>query len=337
MVCYDLAKAVAIIYLASVYSVLSQLALAPVYGSTPARLYHQALCSTAVLAGYVLGSRSSLISHKGRQFLPTLAFSIPNIQFLLFPFSSQLGNPTGPLLTELLTIAPLIFLSAAASSAVLKPLNLQHYGAIISELIPPIGGLLFFNLAQTTAQSAIPLHLDLALFIPSFGLQVGLAVLYTVVVPQRLFWVLCTVPVVIFSLRANVHMPFAYTTARLNSTLQEVNYSLVDRQESLTGYISVLDNMQVGFRAMRCDHSLLGGHWTHLPSGYNPRVSDPIYAVFTMLESVRLVEPDNNGLAKKDTESNALVMYGYPNNSSLGDSLTDCHLVDWESVLRLLH
>lgn len=330
MVRYDLAKAVAMIYLASIYSVLSQLALAPVYGSTPARVYHQALCSTAVLAGYVLGSRSSLISHKGPQVLPTLAFVIPDFQHFLFQFSSQLGNPAGPLLTELLTIAPLVLLSAAASSALLKSLNLRNYGAAISEVLPPIGGLLFFNLVHATAQSAIPLRLDSRLFITSFGLEVGLAVLYTLAVPQRAFWVWYTIPVVLFCLRNNVQMPFECTTAVLNSTLQKINYSLVDRQESLTGYISVLDNMQAGFRAMRCDHSLLGGQWTNRPSGYNPRVSDPIYAVFTMLESVRLVEPGSNGLVKKDAESNALVMYDHMNNNSLGSSLTDCYPVDWE-------
>ncbi|CRG87645.1 hypothetical protein PISL3812_04665 [Talaromyces islandicus] len=308
MVCYDLAKSVAVIPLAAVYSVVSQLALAPVYGSTPARVYHQALCSTAVLTGYLLGSRFSQIFHKGQKFLPALAFAIPNIQFFLFQYSSQWGNPAGPLLTELCTIAPLVLLSAAASSTLLKSLNLRQYGAVIAEIVPPIGGLLFFNLVHATIQSAIPLQLDSTLSITSFRLQIGTAALYTIALPRSQFRTLYALTAVFFSLAFSVYMPFACTAAKLNSRLQEINYSLVDRQESLTGYISVLDNMQVGFRAMRCDHSLLGGQWTNWHSGYNPRVSDPIYAVFTMLESVRLVEPDNNSPAKKDAESNALVI-----------------------------
>lgn len=317
MVYYDLAKATAVISLAAVYSVVSQLALAPVYGSTPARVYHQTLCSIAALVGDVLGSRYSRISHVGQKLLPALTFSIPNIQFFLFQYSSQLGNPAGPLVTELLTIAPLVLLSAATSSTLLKGVIIRRYGAPIADIVPPIWSLLFFNFVHATAQSAIPLHLDSTLFITSFGLQIGLAALYTIAVPRSKFWVLYALPAALFSLTINVHMPFAHTTARLNSTLQEINYSLVDRQESLTGYVSVLDNMQIGFRAMRCDHSLLGGQWTNRPSGYKPRVSDPIYAVFTMLESVRLVEPDNNSPAKEDTESNALVMYGYLNTTSL--------------------
>jgi hypothetical protein len=58
---------------------------------------------------------------------------------------------------------------------------------------------------------------------------------------------------------------------------------------------------------MRCDHSLLGGQWTKLPSGYRPEVEDPIYAIFAMLEAVRLVEPDH-GVSRVDADSKALVM-----------------------------
>lgn len=308
MMHYEIGKAVAVIFLAAVYSVVSQLALAPVYGSTPARVHHQAVCISALASGYALGTYCPEFSHRGKRLISTVAFSIPTIQFLLFQYSSQLGNPEGPLVTELVTIFPLVLLSAAASSTFLKPLNLQQYGTAVAELLPPIGGTLFFSYIHATAQSMIPVQLDSNLFITSSGLQLGLAALYTALAPQSIFWLFVALTVLLHSLTANVHMPFALTTARLNLTLQGIDYSLVDRQESLTGYISVLDNTKAGFRAMRCDHSLLGGHWTNWPSGYTPRVSDPIYAVFTMLESVRLVEPDNNSPVKKDTESNALVM-----------------------------
>jgi hypothetical protein len=40
---------------------------------------------------------------------------------------------------------------------------------------------------------------------------------------------------------------------------------------------------------------LLGGQWTKLAPGYRPEVEDPIYAIFAMLEAVRLVEPDHGG------------------------------------------
>lgn len=86
---------------------------------------------------------------------------------------------------------------------------------------------------------------------------------------------------------------------------------------------------------MRCDHSLLGGEWTKTPANYNPRLRDPIYAVFAMLEAVRLVEPDDGSRARADKDSSALVMY-VP--TILHDeSPADLSLEDLESGLRLLH
>ncbi len=75
----------------------------------------------------------------------------------------------------------------------------------------------------------------------------------------------------------------------------------MDRQESLTGYISVVESVDQGFRVMRCDHSLLGGEWVKfIGTGQfkGNQVAEPIYGVFAMLEAVRLVEvpkpvPDN--------------------------------------------
>ena len=79
-------------------------------------------------------------------------------------------------------------------------------------------------------------------------------------------------------------------------------WTLIDRQESVTGYISIIESAQKGFRVMRCDHSLLGGEWL---ASRKRRLADPIYGVFAMLEAVRLVEVP----AKvPDKEANALVM-----------------------------
>ena len=67
------------------------------------------------------------------------------------------------------------------------------------------------------------------------------------------------------------------------------------RRESVTGYVSVLDNTEAGYRVMRCDHSLLGGEWQKAPKGLEHLArggfKEPIYAVFVLLEAVRLVEP----------------------------------------------
>ncbi|OKL63953.1 hypothetical protein UA08_00673 [Talaromyces atroroseus] len=147
------------------------------------------------------------------------------------------------------------------------------------------------------------------MFMTTFGLQLVVASVYAIIFPSYMSLFFFSLPAAYLLSTTSVHMPFARSTTQLNLTLQEVNYSLVERQESLTGYISVLDNTQLGFRAMRCDHSLLGGEWTRRPPNYNPKVSDPIYAVFTMLEAVRLVEPGSGLTRREDRDSNALVMY----------------------------
>ena len=106
------------------------------------------------------------------------------------------------------------------------------------------------------------------------------------------------------------HLPTAYNLAAVNSILIKSNYSLVARQESLTGYISVLDNLGQGFRVLRCDHSLLGGQWINKPAGHPAIYNEPIYSIFVTLEAVRLVETEITRSHKEstDAEKHALVM-----------------------------
>lgn len=108
----------------------------------------------------------------------------------------------------------------------------------------------------------------------------------------------------------NPHLPLAHNTGLLNATLQSESYSLLARQESLTGYISVLDNVKDGFRVMRCDHSLLGGEWINKPPGHPAVLNEPIYSIFVMLEAVRLVETESSRTreAKVDQDKRALVI-----------------------------
>ena len=106
----------------------------------------------------------------------------------------------------------------------------------------------------------------------------------------------------------NPHIPLKYNTAALNATLQTGGFSLVARQESLTGYISVLDNVKDGFRVMRCDHSLLGGEWINKPEGHPAVLNEPIYAIFLMLEAVRLVETES-AKSTTDNDKNALIVW----------------------------
>jgi hypothetical protein len=106
---------------------------------------------------------------------------------------------------------------------------------------------------------------------------------------------------------SNVHLPLPQLTGVLNSAIQKEGYTMLARQDSSTGYISVLENVDEGYRVMRCDHSLLGGEFTKMPRNYNPAVKDPVYSVFVMLEAVRLVETEK-GEPRTDADSRALVM-----------------------------
>jgi hypothetical protein len=101
----------------------------------------------------------------------------------------------------------------------------------------------------------------------------------------------------------NTHVPSTSLTNQLNSTLQTTNWTLLERAESLTGYISIIESAEKGFRVMRCDHSLLGGEW--LPSITRTGRTEPIYGIFVMLEAVRLVKVEN---PVPDKEAKALVM-----------------------------
>jgi hypothetical protein len=305
----DLTRAATVLLLAAGCSVVSLLALAPVYGSTPVRIYHDVLSTLAIFAGYSLETFVPGSINQKRQVISGAALSIPIIQGFLFQRSSLFGNPAGPVLTEMITMFPLLLLSTATYLSLVNATGFYQTKSAISSLMPAIGGVALFKLAEATVQSVIPLYIGSTALMTTFGLQVIFASLYAIIFPSYLSLFLFSLPVAYLMLATNAHMAFARSTTHLNFTLQEVNYSLVARQESLTGYISVLDNTQLGFRAMRCDHSLLGGEWTDRPSNYNPRVSDPIYAVFTMLEAVRLVEPDFGLTRREDRDSNALVMY----------------------------
>lgn len=148
------------------------------------------------------------------------------------------------------------------------------------------------------------------------GLQHLIALLYAILFPSKCL-LLCLLPLV-HSAFYNIHLPLPYQTSHLNSTLQAHGFSLVARRESLTGYISVLDNLRDGFRVMRCDHSLLGGEWLFSapsPSG----IREPIYAVFVMLEAVRLIQPSfshPNQVSDDESEKKSALVIGLGTGST---------------------
>ena len=299
-----------LLFLAAISATVSQLTLSPVYGSIPASIHHRRVTMAAALLAWTATNHRirRYLPENIPNFIPLLAFSIPTLQFFLFQWSGQAGAVYGPLITELLTYVPLIFLSVYSAAILLESIDLSHYGETIEIAGPSLASYTLFSAIQAFSMSFIRQNIGASPILRRSVLQFVIATSYALLLPSKLL-VVSVLPL-LHSASLNVHISLQQTNLVLNATLLRHNYSLVERQESLTGYISVLDNLKDGFRVMRCDHSLLGGEWTLSPKGYVPRVKEPIYSVFAMLEAVRLVETEStkNKLTVEDSQRNALVM-----------------------------
>ncbi|KAE8350161.1 S-adenosyl-L-methionine-dependent methyltransferase [Aspergillus coremiiformis] len=300
-------RGAALLALAAFSSPVFVLTLAPVYGSAPSHIFHGYGVAIAAAAGWFLKDLIQQVTNRRAVYLlPVLAFWYPIIQYFLLQQSSSFGNPTGAVITEVVAFYPFLLLSVAcAGKLVQSGLNLDRYGDLAKEHIPLIGSYVVYSLGEKFAKSFISRLIGSFWLFSSTGLQFLVAILCSAVIPSK--WLLLTIPAIFFTLTLNVHLPLGSTTLVLKSALNEEGFALVDRQESVTGYISVLDNLEDGFRVMRCDHSLLGGQWTKTYRNYKPRVQDPIYAVFSLLEAVRLAET-GHGAHRVDADSKALVI-----------------------------
>lgn len=300
-------KALQLIILAAIYSPVSWLSLTPVYGSVPSALYHNQCKVAASLIGF-LGRKQlrKLLPSNIVEWLPAFAFWIPTLQFVLFNYSSVLGPHYGPVVTELLTYYPLSLLSLFAAGTFLDEVDFSGLGNTIADHGPYIGTYLVFTTTERIANNVLLKNVGSNIVLSRIGMQLVIAFIYVLALPDAIMWPI--VPPLTSTIVFNVHNPLQRTTNVLNSTLQFHNFSLIDRQESITGYISVLDNTAAHYRVMRCDHSLLGGEWKiPLRKGRTPpRAQEPIYAIFAMLEAVRLAETDDGRTRRPDSESTAL-------------------------------
>ncbi|KKK22369.1 hypothetical protein P175DRAFT_0472307 [Aspergillus ochraceoroseus IBT 24754] len=294
----------ALLVLTAFYSPVFVLSLAPVYGSTPSHIFHGYGVAIAGAAGWFAKDHIHRLSGRRAVYLlPVIAFWIPSFQSFLLHQSSSFGNPVGPVITEVLALYPLVLLSVAcAGKLVQSGLDLSRHGEIAAEHVPLLTSYIVYSGGEYIAKAVIAKCLGTTFLFSRTGLQLLIAALYSAVIPSKIL--LLAIPSILFSFTSNVHLPLGRTTAALNSVIGEEGFTLVARQDSNTGYISVLDNLDDGFRVMRCDHSLLGGQWTKGRPNYTPpTVKDPIYAVFTMLEAVRLIEPEH-----VDANAKALVI-----------------------------
>ena len=300
-----------LLVLATTYSPISQASLSPVYGSIPASIFHKKVVLVTALLAWLIKIRYENVVERNLDqwitFLPLIAILIPWVQSQLFKQSGALGPLFGPLITETCTYAPLLFISVLAAAGKLDQTQLGRSGLVLSTAVSAGLAITVFVLLQNVMTQGIEDGIGSMLWLSRTGLQYVMAITYALKFPSRRLGYAFLL--LMYPLATNFHMPFEAQTKALNETLHSHDYSLMARQESLTGYISVLDNIKDGFRVMRCDHSLLGGEWINTPRNTISGLKEPIYAVFTMLEAVRLVKSNSGkGVEIADSEKEALVM-----------------------------
>jgi hypothetical protein len=289
--------------LAAIYSNVSQLTLSPVYGSYSSAIWHHLLIVVACFAGWSLNlfiQRRTFVHPSF--FLPVIAAYIPMIQFSLFKLSGYMGANLGPLVTEALTLIPLIVFSVSCTAIQLDNLDIFPPGRyrFLTDSVPGTLSYVFFKIAESYTWDIIVKGIGASFLQTRLGLQILMTGLYTLLAPSKLL--VFSIPALLHTAILNTHVPTPYATNLLNVTLNSTGWSLLDRQESLTGYISIIESAKQGFRVMRCDHSLLGGEWIQSNKVTFP---EPIYAIFVQLEAIRLVEVP---VSVPDKDANALVM-----------------------------
>ncbi|KAH8598814.1 S-adenosyl-L-methionine-dependent methyltransferase [Bisporella sp. PMI_857] len=297
-----LLQSATLLSLAAVYSNISQLTLSPVYGSIPASIWHSKGVTTALFLGWSLNLyvRRHLVK-KPAELLPLISAYIPFVQYSFFKLSGFFGAYYGPLILEGLTFLPLLFLSVSCTATLLDDLDITPRGPRwLSDAAPGVLSFTLYKTVEYFSGSYISSTIGSTFLHTRLGYQMLMTALYTTFAPSKL--VILAIPAILHWNFVNIHVPTAYTTNSLNVTINNRGWNLLERQESLTGYLSILESKERRFRVMRCDHSLLGGEWLARTASLLP---EPIYGVFVMLEAARLVEVP---VTISDNEANALVI-----------------------------
>lgn len=307
----NVGRAAAILLIAGFASPVSQLNLTPVFGSIPASLHHQR--TMTITAAAALIGRKGLkryVSADLAQYIAVVAYWVPVIQFFLFSYSEKLTIEYGPLIIESLTYFPLLFLSMYAAADLIETVDFSQFGAppAANDIATPIAAYFTVSSLAKIANAILPDYIGTSIYFARIGLQMLLASASAFVSPSRVIFL--AFPAILHTLWANPHHPSDHGFQLANSTLYaNQNYTLLARQESITGYVSVMESTSDNaFRLLRCDHSLLGGEWLVTPQAYakGQRQRESIFAVFVLLEAVRLVDPAPETEVVPDSKKSAL-------------------------------
>lgn len=272
---------------AGAFSHVSQLLLSPVYGSIPASLYHDQITTTLFFLPWILKTlfqTPRILPSFLAVFVPLILVFTPITLLYAFPYSGELGAEFGPVVTESLIYYPLVLLASCSAAAVTAPRN------VLDDAAPMAASFALFTAVRKLLPGVLFPLIGTSPLFTRCGLTHALAGLSAIAAPSP--FLVAALPAVLHSYSSN---PLCVLTPKINETLAAWNHTLIARQESNTGYVSIVDNTDVGYRVMRCDHSLLGGEWQSPPAGLEhlgrEAFREPIYAIFVILEAVRLVTP----------------------------------------------
>ncbi|KJY01882.1 spermine/spermidine synthase like protein [Zymoseptoria brevis] len=280
-------RAAAILFLAAATSPLSQLTLAPVYGSIPASINHTTMITVSILTGIFLRFfYKTKSSHSLGKLVATWMSCMPVVRNANSRYSGELGIVRGPIVNGLITCHSILIPSGYVLAELWENLSARTVldrpsgylaGAVVITVC--------FRVLETFLSTvALP---SLRPIIPSLdpiSMQLILSVAYSLLYPTHI----ALLNIAALAAYYNPHL----STSTINTHLQPHNWTLLDRAWSNTGYISVLESSTNQYRILRADHSLLGGEWLLTPErrlqGW--QVPESIYAVFSILESVRLID-----------------------------------------------
>ncbi|KAF2171904.1 hypothetical protein M409DRAFT_63445 [Zasmidium cellare ATCC 36951] len=301
-----LQKSFVLLDLAAAASPIWRLSLTPAFGAIPttSNSHDNFMIALTFAMGIFLSKGNEMFSDL-ISLLPLAVAWMPAIQSKLLPWTAATWGPeTGPRTSSLFTVHMIVAFTAIAIPDALAWGGLKPYMekwalpkmfllAVLTFMYLSVEGLVSNGCTTllTTFDFLTPVHLWFLL-----------AFVYCIAFPSRL--VLLAIPAVLHAQFSNPH----FSHAAVDASLRPHNWTLLERQWSTTGYISVLDSFDMQYRVMRCDHSLLGGEWL-LTEDRKQRegwqVREPIYAVFQMLEAVRLIELEP---VIPDSEAQALVI-----------------------------
>jgi len=315
-------KNLAMLQLATLSHQVYELCLTPVYGSISSAAVNLDNLLVILLWLTIMFPPQRMLNVA--RLVPILGCLAPVIQSILYKYSGRMGPQQGPLLSYSITSFPILSLSLFINiefiirvvsnntdthkladsgyvHAGLKSIAILLLVYAFSQLMTVLKGTANFVL------TVLPSITDIAS--SRFGLHALMVTLWALFARSKATLFLGVLSIVCITFLVP-HLPTTNNIRFINTNLLSSGYSLVARQESLTGYISVLDNLKDGFRVMRCDHSLLGGEWINKPEGHPAKFNEPIYSIFVMLEAVRLVETQSSRKMeeKLDSEKQALAM-----------------------------